>query len=163
MNKLLSQLLLILGVVFFIALSLVVIGVNEARQARFTVDVLEEYVQSYKLVKNHWIENLHQLPDFTLVSPADSLSLTSKDLKQGIKDGYIYDYQYLGGNRFVISASPAGLAPFCPEFGITEKGALKINRTNTDPTADSYQEVDSWPMLPRKERVRSKDLPQYLK
>ncbi len=35
MNKLLSQLLLILGVVFFIALSLVVIGVNEARQARF--------------------------------------------------------------------------------------------------------------------------------
>jgi hypothetical protein len=163
MNKFLTQVLWFIGIIFVISLSLVVVGANESRQARFTVDVLEQYLQAYRLVKHQWIESLNQLPDFYLVSPGESLSLRSKDLKQGIKDGYSYDLQYVGNGKFVISASPAGLAPFCPEFGITDKGDLRINRNNTDLEADSYQEVEGWPILPRKEKVRSKVLPEYLK
>ena len=136
---------------------------NQARQARFTVDVLEQYLKAYKLVEHRSIESLRGLPDFYLISPYDSLSLRSADLKQGIKNGYIYDFQYLGDDKFVISASPVGALPFRQEFGITDDGVLRMNTQKVDVDADNYEEVEKWPVITRKERVRSKDLPDYLR
>ena len=161
MNNFFKKWLIGVGVVFLLSLIVIMITVTEARQARFTVDVLEQYLEAYQLVEHRSIESLSQLPDFDLVSPAESLSLKSQDLKQGIHGGYIYDFQYLGNGKFVISASPVGLLPIW-EFGITNSGNLRMNTRNVDAQADSYEEVEGWRLIPRKDKARSKDLPGYL-
>ena len=134
----------------------------QIKKARFAVDALQQYLQSYNLVEQKAIERLSDLPDFYLVSPSASLSLKSSDLKQGVNNGYVYDLQYLGKDKFVISASPAGTFAFY-EFGITDKGILRMNNKSVDVNADSYEEVEQWPTITREERIRSKDLPAYLK
>ena len=135
---------------------------NQIRQARFTVDVLEQYLQASRLVGNKPIEGLSELPEFHLISPSDSLSLKSRDLKQGIKNGYVYDLRYSGDGKFVISASPVGLWPIY-EFGITQEGILRMNSKGVDADADSYEEVEKWAIITRQEQVRSRDLPAYLR
>ena len=133
---------------------------NQARQARFSVDALEQYWQAYKLVEEKSIERLSELPDFHLVSPSTGLSLESKNLKRGVTGGYVYDLQYLENDKFVISASPVGIFSMY-EFGITDKGILRVNYKNVDAQADSYDEVEKWPIISREEKIRTKDFPVY--
>ena len=134
----------------------------QAREARFAVDALEQYLQSYRRVEKKSIERLSELPDFYLIAPSASLSLRAKDIKQGIHSGYVYDLQYVDKDKFVISASPVGLFSSY-EFGITDKGILRMNNKNVDAEADSYTEVETWPIITREERIQTKDLPAYLR
>ena len=136
---------------------------NQMRQAQFNVDVLQRYIQAYKIVEGKQIESLQDLPDFHLISPPESLSLKAADVRQGVFCGYIYDMQYLGQERYVISASPIGLLAPGIEFASTDQSVLRVNNKNADVDADSYDEVAKWQALPHEQGVRTKELPDYLK
>jgi hypothetical protein len=155
----------ILVVLFIGAIILALLAIraaNEARQTRFNLKVLQRYIKSYKNVEGKQIEDLSQIPDFHIISPDNSLSLSAKDIRKGISSGYVYDMQSLGNGRYVISASPLGFLNSNMEFGITEKGMLKMNNKGVDPISDTYQEVESWPQIPSNEHVRTATLPEYL-
>ena len=157
--------LILWGSVGVIALSLGMIGVrvggyNQVRQARFTVDVLQRYLIAYERVEDRRITRMEDLPDFHIVSSADSLSLRGADLRASpFRGGYIYDLRDMGDGKYVISASPVGLFTPRVEFGITEQGYLGINQQGTDPDPDGYDEVHSWNFLPSIERVRTASAP----
>jgi hypothetical protein len=136
---------------------------NEARQARFNVNVLQRYIEAYKTVEGKQIKSLAELPDFHIISTYDSLSVKAQDLRRGMVSGYIYDMDYLGGGKYVISASPTNLINSRYEFGINERGVLKMNNKGADPTADSREEMESWQEIQPIEQVRTAQLPDYLK
>jgi len=133
------------------------------KQAKFNVDVLQRFIIAYKTLENIQIQSLNELPDFHIISPEHSLSVKDDDFKQGVKGGYIYDYEYFTGGHFVISASPIGLLNASIEIGITDRGKLKFNKNNVDVEADSYSEVESWTPVDRFNRYRTKDLPDYMR
>lgn len=139
------------------------VGLNQARQARFTVEVLSRYIQAYQRVAGKLITTLADLPDFEIISAAESLSLRSVDLKRSpVLSGYVYDMQFFPPDKYVISASPIGL--FAPdiEYGVIENGQIKINIRSVDAQGDSYEEVSAWDVDKGEERIRTKGLPAYL-
>ncbi|MDP2654378.1 MAG: hypothetical protein Q8Q08_10155 [Candidatus Omnitrophota bacterium] len=137
---------------------------TQARQARFTVDVLDRLVRAYILVENRTIGNLSGLPDFHIISARDSLSVKGEDLRRGISRGYKYDMTSTGQGRYVISASPINDFQLSVEFGITEDGKLRANNKNVDFEADSYEEVKSWQQIVSLDSsVRTAQQPEYLK
>lgn len=167
MNRMLSRaktavLVAVLILVSFLALK--VYRYQQVRQARFTVDVLQRFIQSYRLIEGKTVGSLAEVPDFELVSPADSLRLRGKDLRKSpVRNGYIYDLQDLGEGVYVISASPIGLLTPKLEFGITEDGLLKMNQAGTDALPDKHDEVQRWQAIKSVERVRSAAVPDYLR
>ncbi|MEW5894958.1 MAG: hypothetical protein AB1650_04270 [Candidatus Omnitrophota bacterium] len=115
-------------------------------QARFNVEALGRYVRSYHLVTGEPLPRLSGLPNIRLVSPSNSLSFKSEDVKSGISRGYSYDLKPIDEKRFVISASP--LSGSFAEFGMTEDMNLRVNIHQMDPEPDSYDEVKKWPIIP---------------
>jgi hypothetical protein len=139
-------------------------GLNQARQARFTVEVLSRFIQAYKRSEGKMITRLADLPDFDIISAADSLSFSSADLKKSpVLSGYVYDMQFFSPDKYVISASPMGLFAPAVEYGVTENGQVKTNARDVDVQADSYEEVLGWGADSRVERIRTKELPLYLR
>lgn len=162
-TPLLLKVLLILVTAVLIFMFLVLRASNQARKARFNVDVLQRYIRALEIVEKKEIKNLSELPDFHIISTYDSLSITGEDLKKGIVDGYVYDMSPWGSGGYVISASPIGLLRPNLEFGITEDGILRMNDRNVDLMPDDYDEVTKWEKIPRSEQVRTAELPDYLK
>lgn len=138
-------------------------GYNLAEQARFNVDVLEQFIQYDRMIEGRQIENLTDLPDFHLISPTKSLSVRASDIRRKIFGGYVYDMQSSGQGRYVISASPIGFLAPPVEFGVTEKGLLGMNTRDPDVYPDSREEVQHWPWVERETGVRSQALPAYLR
>ena len=137
---------------------------NRARQARFTVDILQRYISALERIADQRVLSLGDLPDFDIISAQDSLRLRSADLKQNpLRGGYVYDMQSEGDGLYVISASPVGLLSPRVEYGITEQGVLKENFRGVDPFPDSRAEVSAWPPIDRIENARTRDLPEYLR
>jgi hypothetical protein len=153
-----SNWLIALPVMIFLSGVFLLNAVTQVIQARFTVDALERYLKAYQRIENRTIRSLAELPDFTLISAGESLSLNSADLRKGgIYRGYVYDMQYLKGGKFVISASPVGKFPSRPEFAITEDGDLRTNMKDTDVIADAHDEVQTWTAIQRGQGIRTKD------
>ncbi|MCK5581468.1 MAG: hypothetical protein KAJ18_09380 [Candidatus Omnitrophica bacterium] len=148
---------------FLFSVGIYIRGVNQLRQARFNVNVLQRYIQAYLVVENKQVESLQDLPDFHLVSPPESLSLKAEDVRDGFSGGYIYDFQYLGEGRYVLSASPVGVLTPQVEFGSTNHGVLRVNKDNVDVDPDSYEEVEGWVALVPEKGVRTKEFPEYLR
>ncbi len=137
-------------------------AVHESRQARFNTDVLERFLRSFRMVEGKQVRFLAELPDFHIISSYDSLSVKGKDLRKQILAGYVYDLTTFPDGRYVISASPVSWVSSGVEFGITDQGELKFNNKTIDPEADSYEEVSGWTKIPRIERPRTAELPEYL-
>jgi len=138
-------------------------GINQARQARFNIEVLGRFINAYHRAEGKWVERLKDMPDFHIISTADSLSLRSADLKRGpILDGYVYDMQTIEPGKYVISASPIGFLAPGIEYAITENGQVKYHKADVDSSADSYEEISSWPVDEHMERIRTAQLPPYL-
>jgi hypothetical protein len=139
-----------LGLIFLAALLLwaglvvVLVPLNQLRLAQFRLDVLALLIRAHYLVQERQIESFQDLPDFHIVSYFDSLSFRKSDLREGIADGYIYDMNYLGQGKYVISASPVGVLAPKVELGITHQGYLMLNNKNIDSSADSFEEVTGW-------------------
>ena len=145
-------------------LAVSVIQYNQARQARFTVDILERYISALERITDLRILSLGDLPDFDIISPEDSLRLRSADLKKNpLRGGYAYDMRVEGEDLYVISASPVGLMSPRIEYGITEQGILKENTRGVDPLPDSRGEVSAWKAIDRIENARTRVLPEYLR
>ena len=141
-----------------------VVQFNQARQARFTVDILQSYISALERITDLQVLSLSDLPDFDIISPADSLRLRSADLKSNpLRGGYAYDMQFAGEDLYVISASPVGVLSPHIEFGITEQGILKQNTRDVDPLPDSRDEVSAWIGIDRIENARTRELPEYLR
>jgi hypothetical protein len=142
----------------------IIYGVNEARKARFTVEVLNRYLRAYERTEGINIKRLADLPDFEIVSVGESLSLSSADLKiSPILGGYIYDMQYVSPDQYTISASPIGLFTLPVEFGVTQDGQVRKNSgSGVDAEADSYEEMKLWDKINQSENIRTKQLPAYL-
>jgi len=158
------------GWAFFIAaswlvLALHVIQYNQSRGARFTVDILQQYISAWERVTDRQVLSWDDIPDFDIISPGDSLRVRSADLKRNAfrRGGYVYDMRFEGESRYVISASPMGLLSPRIEYGITEQGILKENTRDVDPLPDSRGEVSSWKAIERIENARTRDLPEYLR
>ena len=126
------------------------------------MNALQRYLKAYKTVSGQDILSLSELPDFHLISTHDGFSLESKDLRGGMFLGYFYDLQCFEDGRYVISASPLGMFHAPVEFGITDKGFLKMNNKSVDPEPDDYEEVTGWRRIRRLDQVRSKALPDYI-
>jgi len=146
------SLIVIGGLAVWAGLVMFLIPYNQMRLAQFRIDVLGALIRSYYLVEERKIESFDDFPDFHVVSHFDSLSLQKRDLAGGIVDGYIYDMQFLGGSKYVISASPVG--KFAPqvEIAITNQGFLLMNNKDVDTSADSYDEVNGWEKVLRYDR-----------
>ncbi len=146
-------------------LSVYVIQYNQSRGARFTVDVLQRYISAWERVTDRKIFSWDDIPDFDIISPADSLRVRSADLKRNAfrRCGYVYDMRFEEEARYVISASPMGLLSPRVEYGITEQGILKENTRDVDLLPDSRGEVSSWKAIERIENARTRDLPEYLR
>ena len=123
---------------------IVLVPLNQMRLAQFRLDVLASLIRSLYLTEERQIESFQDLPDFHIVSYFDGLSFRKSDLKGGIVDGFIYDMQYLGQGKYVISASPVGVFAPKVELGITHQGYLMLNNKNIDSSADSFEEVAGW-------------------
>lgn len=146
-----------------LGLILVIRQYNQADQARFNVDILDQFIQSYRVIEGRQIESLSDVPDFHIISPYKSLSVRGSDIRGKMFGGYIYDMAYSGNGQYVISASPIGFLAPQVEFGVTEKGLLAVNTRNVDVQPDSREEVEHWKWLNREVGVRTKDLPAYLR
>ncbi len=137
---------------------------NQARKARFSVDVLQRYLTALELIAGQKVLSWSDLPDFDIISPEYSLQLKSADLKKSpIQNGYAFDMQWNGQDKYVISASPVGVLSPRIEYGITEKGILRENRNDVDPLPDTYHEVVLWTPIDRIEQIRTKNVPAYLR
>jgi hypothetical protein len=148
---------------FFLAVC--VIRHNQARQARFTVDILQRYISALERITDLQVLSWDDLPDFDIISPDDSLRLRLADLKRNAfhAGGYVYDLQSEGDDLYVISASPVGLLSPRAEYGITDQGVLKENTRQVDPLPDSRGEVSAWKAIERIENARTRELPEYLR
>jgi hypothetical protein len=151
-----------------LALALLVVTIAALRtqmekKARFSVDALELFLKAYEKVYQKPIESLSDFPDFHLVSTFEGMFLESQKIKKVFMEGYLYDFERLDKVRFVISASPVGFWSGQKEFGITDKGILRVNSRKTDVAADNYDEVESWTEIPRSDRICSYQIPDYLK
>ena len=147
-------------VITFCGAWLLVYPYNLAREASFNIDVLERYIHAYQLVEQESIKSLKELPKFDIISPKDSLSLKSEDLRTGQYHGYRYDLQFTSEDQFVISASPIKTGLFSPniEFGIIDDGILRFNDHGVDSEPDTYTEVKGWKGMERIERIRTKKI-----
>ncbi len=148
-------------------LMLTVIGASlrayqQAIQARFAVDVLEAYLHYYAAMKGRPVISLDELPDFDVVAPSQSLRVRLRDIREGLHGGYVYDVTLEPDGTYVVNASPTGILPGV-EFGITEDGVLHGNTEGVDASADSREEIASWPEVPRFSDYRSRRLPDYLR
>ena len=150
--------LLSMFIIIFCVAWLLVYPYNLAREARFNIDVLERYMHASQLIKHETIKNLKELPKFHIISPKDSLSLKSEDLRTGQYHGYRYNLQFISEDQFVLSASPIKTGLFSPniEFGIIDDGILRFNDQKVDSEPDTYPEVKGWKGIERVERVRTK-------
>ena len=134
--------LFLFGVSLLIGIS--IYPYNEAQQARFNVDALGRYLLSAQAMGSSQIRSLQALPDFEIISTSKSLSLKSKDIRDGKIGSYQYDLTFPESGGFVLSASPVGVFSSKEEFGMTEEGILKYNNKRVDPEPDSYAEVTGW-------------------
>jgi len=128
-------------------------ALHYAARARFTVDVLEKFIQMYYEEHRKYPASLESLPGINVVSYREGLAFDSKALKNWQGSGYRYAYELLDQDRFVLSASPDELWSTGIEFGITEEGFLKFNALGVDASADSHEEVKGWKAILRTAQV----------
>ena len=128
--------------------------VGERRQVRFNLGMMYKLMNEYYRHHQRYPESLAKFPKFYVVSPIEKFYLDSNMLAKGVFGGYRYNLTLVGGDRFVVSASPVGFWPLASEFGISEKGILKENKTAVDGTEDSYGEVDIWKPYQSKNTVQ---------
>ena len=138
--------MIILTIIIF---GLKVRAAGYSRQARLNVDVLGSVLEKYHKVYGIYPEALETLPKFYVMSVLDRLYVDSNTFKKKKWRGYSYDYARVGSSGFVLSVSPIGFWPAKLEFGITEKGILKVNGHLTDSSADSHEEVEGWQSMLR--------------
>ncbi|MCR4337665.1 MAG: hypothetical protein NUV91_07675 [Candidatus Omnitrophica bacterium] len=147
----------VLGMMIFLFIK------NQILFAKFNIDALYRYVEAMYVIENRPIRDLKELPDFELISPSNGFRLKGQNLRDGVENGYIYHMELQEENGLIISASPR--FSFFPqvEFGMTPDGTLHLNTKAVDATADSFKEIQSWPITPRIEDIRTEKLPAYLK
>ena len=150
--------LLVAMLVVFVVL---LIPMNRARQAQFTVDALGRFIEAYQILMQREVMSIEDLPDFLLISRNEGFKLRSTDLKSGYFGGYIYDFESIGEGQFVISASPLGLFSPKKELGITHEGILRVNELNVDGQPDGFDEVGSWQPIERSLSIRTQWEPNY--
>jgi len=143
-NKTVFALIVAGASIFSVWFWLEVMPYNQARQARFNIDVLGRYLISSRIMTDRIVKSLAEVPEFEIVSTRESLALKSAAIRDGKEGPYRYHLENLGEFEFVISASPSGLFAPREEFGMTEQGILKYNTVNVDPFPDSREEVNGW-------------------
>ncbi|HSA31771.1 MAG TPA: hypothetical protein P5160_08245 [Candidatus Omnitrophota bacterium] len=134
------------GAVMFACLALLfaISRYDKIKRVRFGVDALNRYIYSYEKISGVRVTTLSQLPEFVLYSQEEGYFFRSENIKRRVFDGYYYDFQVLGDDYRVISASP--IHPLSPkvEFGVTEDGILRANIDSVDAAADTHDEVSKW-------------------
>lgn len=128
---------------------------NQARQARFTIDVLEDVIFGYQQVTGKRVDSLRSLPDFDVISRMDGLRVAADDLRDGIHGAYVYDWQFLEDGRYLLTALPLGrLAPQV-SYVIADDRRLRFGMGFKADDDVGYSEIFRWPFLVRTEMAES--------
>ena len=126
------------------------------KEAQYTIDGLQQYMHSLKIIEGRPIESLKDLPSISILSAGHNFLLKFDSLREETHKGYRYYFKNLENGKFILCASPVGKFLIGKEFAITEQGILKYNSRNVDVQQDSYEEIEKWNELSRVEAWETK-------